>query len=423
MHPRPQAQQFPPINLCTDPTDTDGDTLTDCQEELLGTSPTDADTDGDKLTDLQEVTGFTFDGKQWYSDPTEASTLKDAILDGTRCPVWPNCPDSDNDGTPDLFDYDIDGDGVRNLVDFSPFTSRGNPDKSEIPFSGDKPMQLVFNGLTENMPTTVEFQLRPTASDHLYQGYNVLNWPSGDLQGQIQRDSDSTQTVKTFFDECSRAAVANNVNPSDLCQMSPNDNGDVKLVPMLEIIAQGNLPSAQELEQFGGITVRKQSYAYNAPNIAYVPLQIVTDPKTDGRVAFQGSMLYRPDASWGDAHQVRLVWVIQMLVDVCQEYSGATCTSYVDANANRDMHGQLQVIHSYYDDWQLTALKVREENGVDYAVIYEDPSVDPNTDIDNSLIGLTHGLSSAFLTVRDCDQTVNDVCRGRWCPRSDGRWP
>ena len=110
--------------ICTSATDTDGDGLTDCEEGVLGTNPTVADTDGDGLSDGQEVRGFAFGNKQWYSDPLKESTLGDGIFDGQKCRLntsgQPDCAvDANTNGTPDLFDRDIDGDGVPNNLDQS----------------------------------------------------------------------------------------------------------------------------------------------------------------------------------------------------------------------------------------------------------------------------------------------------------------
>ncbi len=116
----PLAQPAAP---CADPADADGDTLTDCEEALLGTSPGNPDTDEDGLTDAQEVGGFQQGGQRWYSDPLKQSTLYDSIADGQKCASFPSCPDSDGDGTPDMFDRDIDGDSVPNSLDNSPFRS------------------------------------------------------------------------------------------------------------------------------------------------------------------------------------------------------------------------------------------------------------------------------------------------------------
>src|SRR5215213_8889253 len=157
------------------------------------------------------------------------------------------------------------------------------------------------------------------------------------------------------------------------CKMSPDANGDIKLVPMLEIEAPGgsaNLPletyyyagvlrtrtNQGELDKFGIAT----KAGPNGTTYMYVPLQLVTDSATGDRAAFYGQMLYKPNQSaWGGAHKVRLAWTVQMLVDVCQQYEGSTCKSYVDGGG-RDYHNQNQIVQIYYDDWSLTGLNVRE---------------------------------------------------------------
>ena len=76
------------------------------------------------MNDDLEVVGFDFAGKHWYSDPLEASTLKDEIADSKKCSrlatSWNCALDTDGDNTPDLFDRDIDGDSVPNSQDPSP---------------------------------------------------------------------------------------------------------------------------------------------------------------------------------------------------------------------------------------------------------------------------------------------------------------
>lgn len=400
------AQQAAP---CADTSDSDGDGLTGCQEKLLGTDPNKADSDRDELSDGQEVAGFSFGGKTWYTDPNQISTLKDNVLDGLKCPLntgtgQHDCAvDTDGDGTPDALDRDSDGDGVPNQIDLSPLRT------SPATFGKDNPVSLVVNGLQPNKPTSVEFQIRPTTDAHLYQALNVLDWADGDHQGQIQRDDDykdaNGERIKTFFDAC-----ANGTGSATPCALSPDANGDIRLVPMLEIrvpAASTILPSQAELNALGGIVVQKPDST--GTRVVYVSLQMVNEPNTDARVAFYGKMLYRPGSTWGGAQQVRLVWLVSMLVDVCQEAKGAICTSYKDANGV-DYHNQIQTVHTYYDDFKLTALNVREDSGSDVALAYEDPAVDSDLNDDFALTALAGGLDAVFLTGRDCDSLINGVC-------------
>ncbi|MDY7076379.1 MAG: LamG-like jellyroll fold domain-containing protein [Chloroflexota bacterium] len=368
-----------------DGTDSDGDGLSDCQEELLNTNPNDADSDGDTITDTLEVQGFEYptgSGTMWYSDPLEMDTNKDGIGDlhewnwpGSEHATW----DIDGDDVPDLFDLDNDDDGVPDHLDLSPSAHE------EQTFSNGNPFLLQINDLEAGKPTYVEFQLRPTDPDHLWYAMNVLDWPM-DNQAQMQ-DGDS----KTFY----------HVDPDTA--LSPNSNGDLKLVPMLEIRISGsqtNLPSQEELDHYGiFVTDMNQNGSDKA---VYVPLNLVTDYDDEGRakshVAFYAKMLYRPGDSWGNVQQVRVVWLVQALVDRCAEdgYQDGMCKVY-------ETYNELQVVHSYYDQWTLSGLQVREDHGVDVALIYEDPAIDPNLNDDGVLFGLSNAFDHTFLAARDSD--------------------
>jgi hypothetical protein len=76
--------------------DTDGDGVTDADEQSMGTDPTVADSDGDGLTDGDEVARG--------SDPKNTDTDADGLADGDEVRVWRSNPavaDTDGDGYPD----------------------------------------------------------------------------------------------------------------------------------------------------------------------------------------------------------------------------------------------------------------------------------------------------------------------------------
>jgi uncharacterized protein YkwD len=76
--------------------DSDGDGLTDHQEELYGTDPNNPDSDGDGLTDHQE--------ELYGTDPNNPDSDGDGVSDYEEIKVYqtdPNNPDSDGDGTND----------------------------------------------------------------------------------------------------------------------------------------------------------------------------------------------------------------------------------------------------------------------------------------------------------------------------------
>lgn len=495
--------------------DSDGDGLTDYQENLLGTSSEPADANGDGLldgvdsdmdgvSDFDEVNGFEYNGKRWYTDPLEPDTNQDGLPDGSEWFVegsphatW----DLDQDGTPDAFDLDNDGDGVMDQLDLSPYIAPENTFTRQDPFS------LSASGLTPGKITYTEFQFRPTNLDHLRYAYNVLDWPY-DTEGQV-KDLDNA----TFY----------GVNPG--LPAYPNNNGDMKLVPMLEIqtgSSVSNLPltaaapevsvtlqdrtgsgisGSVKINQIGSdlefqyaslsgeplahaiyrgtcaepaarvavLSVDAQNravlpnkaletlvngkhvlLAYPAsgslgdgygcgvlPNLpresgkwvdlpllnkygisvvpqangsktVYVPVELTTVTKTSEKVAFHAKMIYQPQsADWGTAHSVRLMWMVQALVDHCAGPDLSSCS----------LLNNPEIIQTYYTDFQLTGLAVRENRGFDTAVIYEDPALDNNLRYDDSLFMLSHILESTFLAAYDCDSVVTgsdgvDKCQG-----------
>ncbi|MCB0156586.1 MAG: hypothetical protein KDD83_00520, partial [Caldilineaceae bacterium] len=387
--------------------DLDGDTLTNLSECLLGTLPSAADSDRDGADDNLEVVGFLYAGRMWYSDPLRTDSNNDGLADGKEWHMDADGnglpDDTDGDGTPDLWDDDNDGDGVQDSLDLSPYMSTGPGSSSPKIFNSDSPLQITLNDLVVSELTRVEFQVIPGDADHLRLTRMVFDWPENDKQGQIQ-DADGA----TFYD------VDNSVDPS------PNANGDMRLLPALEITmpaGSANLPPSTTctrddgstytcypiLEDFN-ISVREVT---TGTLVAYVPLQLVADSTGDNAEAFYGRMYYQAASTWGDAHDVRFVWMVQVLNDVCEEYEDNVCSAYSAYNDE-------QIIHTYPEaDWSLSGLHVTEEHEADIALIYEDPTAAANlsgapADYDkplyvDALYGLLYGLDSSFLVGR-CDE-------------------
>ena len=122
----------------TDPTspDTDGDGLDDLVEATrLPTSPTAADTDADGLSDLAEISVH-------LTDPTDPDSDADLLRDGDELAILgtdPLDPDSDDDGTRDG-EEDSDGDGLTDadeLVLFETDPLDPDSDGDDIP-DGDE---------------------------------------------------------------------------------------------------------------------------------------------------------------------------------------------------------------------------------------------------------------------------------------------
>lgn len=369
----------------TDPnTDQDGDGLTNIEECRLGTLPSEADSDDDGVEDGEEVVGFSLGGQTWYSDPLSADTNNDDLDDGTELTsrdgnATPD--DTDSDGTPDLWDRDNDGDGVSDSQDLSPYFDSREEAGTAGTYDGDNPFELILNDLDEGDLTTVEFHVVPTDPDHLQYSMSVFNWTDTDYQGQIQ-DTDG----HSFYDEDSTLSA------------SPNAEGDVRLIPYLEIYISGtpdNLPAEEVLSDSYSISTQELSET-TGEKVAYVPLQVVTESIGDKSVAFYGRMAYDPASQWGNAHEVRVVWLVQALLDECDEYKDQVCITYGSYN-------EAQVVHSYDEEWYLSGMYVREDGGATTGIVYEDPDADTDRYTDGPLYLLAHGLQSTYLAGRDSD--------------------
>lgn len=382
--PISSLQSAPALQTTDTGLDTDGDTLTDFAEERIGTSLATADTDSDGLRDNVEVNGFAFGGQTWYTNPDATDSNGDGLGDivewgvdaGGTLRATPF--DTDGDGIPDLFDADNDGDGVPDHKDLAPFA------RGAAIYDASSPLQLTINDLTAGKPTFVEFQLRPQDEKQLWFAYNVLDWPRDDA-GQV-RDVDA----KSYADLATAAGRT----------AEPNEaNGDMKVLPMLEIrmpADSANLPAQSDLTPFN-ISVNDFT-PDGQTKVAYIPLNIVTDDKSGQRVAFSGQMRYLPTGNWLNPHQVRLAWVVQTLVDM-------PCDKAVDTSADCQADGYRnnvpQMLQTYYGDWMLTGMNVREEHGTDMAILFEDPAVDDNVKDDAALWALAHVFDQHFVIGRD----------------------
>lgn len=115
--------------------DSDGDGLTNVEEEAIGTNPLNADTDGDGIHDGEEVGSNPADPVDTDNDgiinALDQDDDNDSILtvyenyDGDS---YPGNDDSDGDGVPDYLDTDDDNDGLPTLQEVPDPNKDGNPD-------------------------------------------------------------------------------------------------------------------------------------------------------------------------------------------------------------------------------------------------------------------------------------------------------
>lgn len=226
----PDSGEYPIL----DPTkaDTDGDGLDDGVELKLNLAPGLRDSDSDGIADINEVRSFYHDDRDWYLNPEERDTDLDGQIDGVECPERTGdsagtCRDTDGDGIPDAFDPDDDNDGIPTAYDESPYVMWN------AVYSHDNPLKLSISGLAhdpengvEGKPVFINYQFVPTNEKHLTYALHVLDWPSGDTDGQIQRISDST--------------FADSLTPEQKAADPRAQYGDMRMIPMVEIKFTGN---------------------------------------------------------------------------------------------------------------------------------------------------------------------------------------
>ena len=304
-------------------------------------------------------------GKTWYGNPLLTDTNQDGVFDGAG--VEPSKPDTDGDGTPDLYDLRRRrGWGARRGGHLRARSATRPAAASPSPSPKPARCSLTVDGLNPGSYTYVDLQLRPTNPDRLWYAFNVLNWPK-DEKGNAQ-DWDGA----TFYDYCVRTGGSN-------CKMAPDDNGDIKLVPMLEVA----MPDLSTLPRRGNGSVDKELLATTtaspysrpatAPGWSMCPSPWWKTPSPRARSLSAASCLPgRGDleapagaAGVGDQHAQRAV------------RERRSCAGDPKKNGNKG-DNKVIILHAYYDDFLITGFNVREDRGVDMAIVYEDPA--PDTD-------------------------------------------
>ncbi len=404
--------------------DSDCDGLSDEAETTrLGTFPDLADSDGDYISDGAEVAGFLdASGQRWYLDPLAADSNDDGRVDTMECPdlidldhegnpVTPAgsaCANLDGDAVPDAFDFDDDDDGVPDRVDSAPAFTGAGQTRSHL--------ELDLEGLAADQPLLVDLEIVPADRDHLWLIDNVVDWPTGDTRGHIQRITDTT-----FAD-----LITGTAGPSA-------DEGDVLVSPRLEIVIPS--PASNTANPSGGLPVDPSfggsiatssldqwldtdsldDYGVQATQLedgtiqVYAPLVAIEDEVGDAKVAFGGRIPYFPSVDdWGEAHEIRLAWIITALVDGCDteglEESGLDYEAYCAQPEN--LITDTQVVQQYHEDFQLSGLTVREERGADAALVGQ-ATVDG--DLDEYIWQLALGLQTSFLAGAQIDDDADDL--------------
>ncbi|NDJ53912.1 MAG: hypothetical protein GYB68_12630, partial [Chloroflexi bacterium] len=459
--------------------DDDGDGLTNLEEARLGTNDQSKDSDGDHIPDNVEVHQAVYvedgppisDGTHYYLDPNSIDTNRDGRADGMECPNWARnpadinnqdytdlpqggCNDTDNDGTPDVFDLDDDGDGVGDLTDDSP-GAKGN-----TTYSDSTPLRLKLNNVN-NQPVEVHIQARPTNPDHLTYGLGVLDWPN-DGQGQVQK-----LLPTTLKDSFPFTATNGSQDKYQGSQRPEADLGDMQLVPFFEITiprsntGSGYLPlkegvsdvppfpsdtSAKSLSQWVDSWIDKKvmerygisvSPLTNGNLVLHQPASLIRDYQTQLPVLFEAHLYYHPQhdqTNWNAAHEIKLVWGVQILTDQCDTKSAPDRVKPENNDGKtdkleawcKDSQNRFRVppqsMQLYPEEWTLVGAQVNEEYGTDIAMIVQPPDADgPNNPHDlptNGQTMMANDLEVVWAEGRDCPSTTNN---GTQCAGSNGK--
>ena len=325
--------------------DTDNDGLEDVTEYCLGTDPYYEDSDRDVITDTVEIEGFEFGGRTWTSDPFEADSNGDGLVDFTE---WPSpvgdAPhmegvdpwDPDGDDVPNLWDADNDGDDVPDGLDLSPFSHTDYIDVFSLTTQGGG-----FDG-----HQYIEIQLQPQNRDHLRYTTTALDWPHDEL-GQMQDRDDSAE--------------------------------DLRLMPMLKI-RTNQAPDRGLARNYGVSAFENDDGSYDL----YAPLMPVGDGGQ--MVAFYTKVAYAPgeldDIRWEKA---QLVWVVQAEVD--QDTDNGTVTESTP-------------LHVYVGEtFRVTGLQVIKSEEFQSAIL----GTPDYPDDDRYVFNLLFGLSATFLNNQEPD--------------------
>ncbi|HEX8683017.1 MAG TPA: LamG-like jellyroll fold domain-containing protein, partial [Ardenticatenaceae bacterium] len=397
--------------------DCDGDGLNNGAETYkLGTSPVEVDSDNDQISDRLEVEG----DSGWYLNPLDPDSNGDGLPDGLECPQradyvtgvldasYPTstCNNNDDDTTPDAFDFDNDGDGVPDTVDSAPYDVMGSPSTGLADDTLN--FNLALSGAA--VPVFVNLELRPTQDDHLWQTNNVLDWPDHDTQGQITRVHDSTFA---------------SYDPATYGDNSKMANGDILLSPMLEVqitfdpenpsaglpitptMSSAAITDYSDLSWLDTDALEEMGIAVNEGETSdtlylYAPLQLLEDSTGDTPVAWSTTMLYRPEAAQetlGNDQKMRVVWLAQALTDAC-DTTGIGTASYSEWCADEShWTTSLNVIQSYYEDFYVTGVNVREDHGGTVAIVAQPNNVG-STKYQDRLLHLARNLETTLIQAR-----------------------
>ncbi|MDH4213698.1 MAG: hypothetical protein OEV85_07230 [Candidatus Thorarchaeota archaeon] len=334
--------------LPPDPQDADDDGLPDIVERIIGTNSTYNDTDHDSLTDYFEVFAD--------SDPLEPDTNFDGMPDNHEFSV--SVSDIDGDGTPNVWDFDNDGDGVNDDLDADPFRRTNTRMKFD--------MSIDLSGV----PTYITFQLIPANVENLQLIDQFWDWPY-DTTGAMQ-DLDSSKE-------------------------------DVKVIPMLNITLNA-IPEQADVEDYGIQVVS---------NGIHVPISPVME--NERVVAFSSKMFFPATESFCLMMSVELEWEVIGFTDINAIALNSSSNGYVIIDSTgygvaRESSIENAALQRVICGKNQIALK---EVGGGYLSVTDDGCVVANaTDIGSDETFTVHYIDDTIITLETADQNYIGIGDG-----------
>ncbi len=271
--------------------------------------------------------GFQYDNQTWTTDPLQADSNRDGMADGDEWQTgltaseFEDFIDFDNDGIPNPWDDDNDGDGVIDRQDISPYSVK--------PYR--RSFDLDVTSHTTGTYVYLDVQVQPEMSTHLRYALSTLDWPADD-QGQIQELNDA-----------------------------PGDE-DITLLPFLEM---NSTISPALSTQYAVVAQDVDSGNPNAGYSMMVPLQPVLN--SGNVLAFSSHIAFTSDeaAAGISLTDARVVWIADAALDQyvtsCQE-GDSNCVCYDSGDlAGSCILTQDSAVVSYYEDmFRITGLQVSQ---------------------------------------------------------------
>lgn len=282
-------------------TDTDGDGLYDLVEAVLGTDFNNADSDFDRLNDSEELLIYS-------TDPLKPDSNDDGLPDYFEVHNVPSF-DLDNDGFPNAWDSDNDGDGVIDAMDMSPFSYSNT--------SGS----FHFDVKTTGNVTYINFQLRPKDAYLLRMPGQAWDWRK-DSRGNIKDMDDSKE--------------------------------DVRVIPMLELTVN-SAPEQSAVKDYGILV-----------NLNKVLVPLSPDQDYGTPVALRGRMFYPASAPLNLSADARLIWMVSGTTDEKRKKIALRAYNGRFVRANNESNGTLiaGTDSSAIGDWENFTLRDVDENTV-----------------------------------------------------------